>query len=335
MSKVGIIANPFASMDIRRLVAQASSMGSYHKIGIVRRVISALSWTGVDEIFIMPDRDQLGRRAMSDIHRDQLKAEVRILEMSLTNDAEDSLRAVRTMREAGVDCLVTMGGDGTNRIVARACGEVPLMPISTGTNNTFPFMVEGTTAGLAAGIVARKIVPPEKSLTTTKKLDIIKNGEAIDLALIDAVVLNQQFIGAKAIWDITQVREVITTQCHPAYIGMASIGGAFHPISADDDLGLALKIGENGLKAHAAIAPGVIEDVGIADQRLLKLEERVEIKVERMSIIALDGEREIEIQPTDKVEIALNRNGPRVIKIRETLEEATRAGFFTNCGPDH
>ena len=43
MSKVGIIANPFASSDIRRLVAYASTMGSYPKIGILRRADLALN----------------------------------------------------------------------------------------------------------------------------------------------------------------------------------------------------------------------------------------------------------------------------------------------------
>ena len=54
----------------------------------------------------------------------------------------------------GVRCLITLGGDGTNRIVAKASGDVPLMPISTGTNNVFPVMIEGTIAGLAAGLAA-------------------------------------------------------------------------------------------------------------------------------------------------------------------------------------
>ena len=54
----------------------------------------------------------------------------------------------------GVGCLITLGGDGTNRVVAKACGDIPLVPISCGTNNVFPYMVEGTVAGLAAGLVA-------------------------------------------------------------------------------------------------------------------------------------------------------------------------------------
>jgi len=328
MSKVGIIANPFASMDIRRLVAYATTMGSYHKIGIVRRVILALNWVGVNEILIMPDRDHLGYRALADIGQHKLKSRAAILNMPITNEAEDSIKATQLMREQDVDCIITMGGDGTNRVVARTCGRVPLMPISTGTNNTFPFMVEGTTAGLAAGIIARGIVDQDRFLAHTKKLNIYKNGRVVDIALIDAVVLDQQFIGAKAIWDLSQVREVIATQCHPSYVGMASIGGSFHPITADDDQGLYLRIGKDNMRVSATIAPGVIGEVGIEEYRVLGLNERVGISVDRLSLVALDGEREIEIYPQDKVEVELRKDGPRVVKIKETLEEAARSGFF-------
>jgi predicted polyphosphate/ATP-dependent NAD kinase len=330
MSKVGIIANPFASMDIRRLVAHATTMGSYHKIGILRRVILALNWVGVSEIIIMPDRDHLGNRALADIGQHKLTSRASILNMPVTNEAEDSMKASQLMRQQAVDCIITMGGDGTNRVVARACGRVPLMPISTGTNNTFPFMVEGTTAGLAAGIIARGIVDPERCITPTKKLNIYKNDQLVDIALIDAVVLDQQFIGAKAIWDISQVREVIATQCHPSYVGMASIGGSFHPITADDDQGLYLRLGKDNLRVSAAIAPGVIKEVGIEEYRVLGLNERVGISVDRLALVALDGEREIEIYPQDKVEVELRRDGPRVVKIKETLEAAARNGFFIN-----
>ena len=42
------------------------------------------------------------------------------------------------MKELNVSCIVTLGGDGTNRVVAKGCGSVPILPISTGTNNVFP-----------------------------------------------------------------------------------------------------------------------------------------------------------------------------------------------------
>ena len=330
MSKVGIIANPFASTDIRALATYATTVGSYYKVGILRRVILALNWVGVDEILIMPDRDAMGYRALGGIRRDEVICQVSIVDMVIKSEAEDSMKAAHLMKEQGVDCIITLGGDGTNRVVARTCGEVPILPISTGTNNVFPFNVEGTTAGLAAGILARRIVDPKTFVAVAKKLNIIKNDRIVDLALIDSVLVEQQFIGAKAIWDISLIKEIVATRCHASYIGMASIGGSFCPISADDDRGLYMRIGKDNMKVSAAIAPGMIEEVGIEDYQVLNLNERVKVTTDKLAILALDGEREVLIDPQDRVEIELCRDGPRVVKIREVLEEAAKKGFFVN-----
>jgi len=331
MSKVGIIANPAAGKDIRRLVAYATVTDNVKKTGIVRRAILALDSTGVDEILIMPDTYQLGAKAIDGIRQHELKCQINILDMPVNDRPEDSIKAARLMNEAGADCIITVGGDGTNRVVARGCERVPILPISTGTNNAFPFMVEGTTAGLAAGIIARGIVDPDKFIATTKKLDIIKNDDTIDLALIDAVVVDESFIGSKAIWDLSRVTEVFATHCHPSYIGMSSIGGSFHPVTADDDHGFYLRLGKGNLKVKAAIAPGMVREVEIEKYRVLNLNERVEI-TDKPAIIALDGEREVEMYPEDKIEIGLSKEGPRVVRVKETLEEAVRLGFFITSG---
>ena len=43
---------------------------------------------------------------------------------------------------------VVMGLSGSQ---PKGAGEIPLLPISTGTNNVIPEFIEGTIAGLAAG----------------------------------------------------------------------------------------------------------------------------------------------------------------------------------------
>ncbi len=236
------------------------------------------------------------------------------------------------MNDQGVDCIISVGGAGNNRAVGRGCGLVPIVPISTGTNNVFPVMVEGTTAGLAAGVMAQGIVDQEKFTLTTKRLNIYKNGELVDLALIDVVVLDEPFIGSKAILDLSRVKEIITTRGHPSYLGMASIGGSFYPIGAEDDQGLYLRLGKNNLKVMAAVAPGVICEMEIEKYRVLNLKDRVEV-TDKPSILALDGEREVLIYPEDKVvEVELCREGPRVVKIEEILEEAVRQGYFISSG---
>ncbi len=229
MGKVGIIANPAAGKDIRRLVAYATISDNVRKAGIVRRAVMALNSTGVDEIIIMPDSYQLGGRALDGIKPHEMKCRVCLLDMPITDSMEDSIMAARLMNEQGVDCIITVGGDGTNRAVAHGCGLVPIVPISTGTNNVFPFMVEGTTAGLAAGILAQGVVDRDKFTAAAKKLNIIKNGQLVDLGLIDVVVLDEPFIGSKAILDLSRVKEIITTQGHPSYIGNGFYGREFLP----------------------------------------------------------------------------------------------------------
>ena len=91
--------------------------------------------------------------------QDSLRLEVAPLEMELTATQLDSSNAAAALAEIGAACIVTMGGDGTNRMVAKCCGDVPLLPISTGTNNVFPLFLKRTIAGIAAGVVIFMLVP--------------------------------------------------------------------------------------------------------------------------------------------------------------------------------
>ena len=176
MSKVGIIANPASGKDIRRLVAYASIMDNVEKTNQLRRLILGIDATGVNEILIMPDYHYLGQRALDGIGRDSIKAKVSIIDMAVTYTHGDSTLAAELMGELGVGCIVTLGGDGTNRDVAKRSRSIPLVPVSTGTNNVFPVMVESTFAGIAAGIIAQNFVDGKDTIRTHKRLVIIKNG---------------------------------------------------------------------------------------------------------------------------------------------------------------
>jgi len=184
--KVGIIANPASGKDIRRLVSYATVISNTEKTDIVKRVILGLNSTGVDEVLIMPDYYGLGIRALDALNHHPLSSKITILNFEIEGTQEDSIQAAQIMRESGVDCIVTLGGDGTNRVVSKTCGAVPLIPISTGTNNVFPVMNEGTTAGMTAGILARKVLDESKVTTIMKKLKLMEGGKEKDLALIDA-----------------------------------------------------------------------------------------------------------------------------------------------------
>jgi len=329
MSRVGIIANPASGKDIRRLVAYASLMDNRDKTDLVKRIVLGIDSTGVDEILIMPDYYGLGSAALSGMRREDIKTRVSILDMKVTGTQEDSTNAMRMMREIGADCVVTVGGDGTNRAVAKGDRSIPLVTVSTGTNNVFPVMVEATTAGIAAGVVTRGVVDLKDVVTTHKRLVVVMNGSDCDMALVDAVVMEQPFIGARAVWKISEVQQIICTRAEPDSIGLSSIGGCVCPVRPEDDYGLCLMLGEGNIRVRAAVLPGVIQEIGIRDFKRIKLGEEVEV-VPGPCLIALDGERELTVRATDEARVRLERDGPNVVDINKAIRKAAANGFFTN-----
>ena len=327
MSKVGIIANPASGKDIRRLVSYATVISNTEKTDIVKRVILGLDSVGVDEVLIMPDYYGLGIRALEALNHHPLSSKISFLDMEIEGTQEDSVQAAQRMRDSQVDCIVTLGGDGTNRVVSKTCGKVPLIPISTGTNNVFPIMNEGTTAGMAAGILARKVVDERMVTTTMKELKLTGGGKEKDLALIDAVVVTESFIGARALWDLQRVKQIFLTRAEPGSIGLSSIGVALQPVGVQDPFGLLIELGPGGGKIRAPIAPGLIPEIEVKSYRMLEPGEIIRVEISP-SIIALDGEREVEMNAADQFELSLGMDGPKVGDIPKILQEATKKGLF-------
>lgn len=326
MIRVGIIANPASGKDIRRLVAHGTVFDNSQKVDIVRRVLLGLNAMGAKEIFFMPEPYGIVERAYDRICR-QLRLEVRPLEMEIEGSQEDSTRAASLLAMMGCGCIVTLGGDGTNRAVAKGCGEVPLLPISTGTNNVFPFMVEGTTAGLAAGVVARGGGTEEECVRQAKQLNILRNGQFVDLALIDAAISSDTFVGSRALWEVSKIRQVVATRGEPHYIGLSSLCGAIRPIDAFEGLGINLILGEGSRRIWAPIAPGLIREVRVSSVALIQVGDRVEI-AHRPAMISLDGEREIFTGEGGSWGIELSSQGPRVVQVEEVLRWAAHNCFF-------
>ncbi len=327
MSKVGIIANPAAGKDIRRLVAYASMTGNREKIDLVRRIIQGISSTGVDEILLTPDYSGICIQALSGLNEEVVSRCLTLLEMTVTGTQDDSTRAMSLMAEKGVGCVVTIGGDGTSRAVAKGNRRVPVVAISTGTNNVFPVMVEATVAGIAAGLVARGIVDEGEVVHNQKRIIISDKGYERDMALIDAAVLDQAFIGARAVWSLSEVKELICTRAQADTIGLSSIGGSICTIRANDDYGLYLKLGDGKTKVKAAVLPGVIQEVGIKEYRRIRIGEEIPISV-KPCLLALDGERELKVRAQDEFTMRIERDGPRIVDISKAVHKAVEKGFF-------
>lgn len=319
MITVGVIANPSAGKDIRRLVAAGRVVSNQEKANTLRRVFAGLVSTGVERVLVMPDLSRLAAPAIEDVASD---IEACYIDMPRIDHQDGSTMAARIMASEGVGCIVTLGGDGTNRVVSKGAGDVPIVPISTGTNNVFPQMVEGTLAGIAAGSVAAGGDGLESAITRCKRLDVLVDGEQVDMALIDAAVSTEMFVGARAVWNMDTVEDVFMTRAEPASIGISAVGARLRPVAIDEPVGLRMRLGRGdgptACSVKAPIGPGMVPEVPVAEWAVMQPGERHLID-RRPGTIALDGEREVVLLPGQKVEIVLDLNGPRVVDVAHVL----------------
>jgi hypothetical protein len=310
---VGVIANPASGRDIRRLVAGASVFGNADKAGMVFRLLSGLGAMGVDRVLMMPATDGLSVTLHRHLRTAAGLPELEELEMELDGSAQDSIDAVRAMRERGVGAIVVLGGDGTHRVVAKACGDVPICAISTGTNNAFPELRETTVAGLAVGAVA------------TGRGGVLRRESALsvnsDIALVDVAVTRERFIGARALWRPADISELFVTFANPSAVGLSAIAGALEPLKRGGGRGLHVRLGE-GRTVTVALAPGLVAPVEVASHRVIALGEEVEVEP-GIGTIALDGERELE-RRGEPMSVRLI-DGPLTIDIDATLAQLRRA----------
>jgi|TARA_B100000378_G_scaffold157738_1_gene126956 NAD kinase len=331
-----MIANPAASKDIRRLVAQGRVVPDWEKVNTLKRALLGLQAVGVDRVVAMPDSSHLVARARDDAN---LSLELESLDMPALYTEGDTVRAAQMMEEMGVGCVITLGGDGTNRAVAKGSASIPIVAVSTGTNNVFPTMIEGTLAGLAAGLVVQGDLDLSRVTVVSKMLEIYIDGQYQDMALVDVALSRERFVATRAIWDMSTIYEVFLTRAEPSSIGLSSIGGRLQPLSLEEEGGLYYRLADSvgtvaanrdpdtSIKVLAPIAPGMISTVPVADWRLLEEGERVPVEP-RFCTIALDGERSISVTPDHKVEVGITRTGPPVVQVELVLETAATLGLF-------
>ena len=326
---IGIIANPSSGKDIRRIVSQATVFDNMEKVNIVQRILSVIYTSGLRDVYMMPDAFHIGEKVALNIKR-SMKVDFKIknLDIDFGNDQQDSTQAAKLLCDMGASCIITLGGDGTNRAVSKSCGNIPLIPVSTGTNNVFPRMLEGTMAGMAAVIAERDCSKRFLKVTRRKRLNIFKNDELVDIALVDAAITDDMFAGARALYDPEALSELIVTVAKPDCLGMSAIAGSVYPVEETESHGLYLEMGKDGeLETWVPMAPGMMSLIKFAKFRKINLGERIRIKAQD-GMVALDGEREVSFNKNDKIEVELSSQGPNVIDIHNSLKAASQGGFF-------
>ncbi len=329
---VGVIANPASGRDLRRLLAWASVYPTSEKVHGVLRLLCAMGSTGVREAWMMPDTAGLAAhvRESAELARERRglsMPRIRMLDMPVRDSATDSMEAAARMRAAGLALIAVFGGDGTHRAVATTCGEVPLAAVSTGTNNAFPEWREATSIGLAAGLVALGRVPAHVGLRANKRLRLSGQGRE-EIALVDVCVTRQSSIGARAVWRGGDLSELYVAFAEPTAIGLSSIAGLTLPVSRDEAAGVHIRIGA-GRTVQAAVMPGLVEPVNVSTVERWPMGDTMRLPALR-GTVALDGEREIEIDERSEWRLDLDWSGPRTVAVEAALDWAARHGLMVS-----
>jgi predicted polyphosphate/ATP-dependent NAD kinase len=338
---LGIVANPLSGRDIRRLVAQASVFPTVEKANMVQRMLTAAGAVGVDEVLVSTDLGGISAAVLRAVRREESARRtspwpaVRFIETgAITQSARDTTAAVEAMIAQGARVVACLGGDGTARVASAACGDVPLLPLSTGTNNAFPQMREATVAGLAAGLLATGAVSTREGTRRATVLVVRTGGDRgrRENALVDVAVARTADVGARALWDPGALTELYCTFAEPDGIGLSSIPGLLCPSPRSTPDGVALLLcppasPEAVRVVHAPIAPGLVTPVGVRSWRTLRVGERVEVST-RAGVVAVDGEREIEFADSHRPTVTLRADGPVVVDIAAVLAAAARDGLL-------
>ena len=196
MASIGIIANPQSGKDIRRLVSYATTIDNNEKVNICKRIVLAAYGIGIDKAVFMPDTFTMGYSVRYQLEDDKMPCcDIEVLDFDFEATMADTVQAAAMMEELGLGCVVVLGGDGTSRAAAKSLKKTPMLSISTGTNNVYPAMMEGTVAGMAAAATAM-MDDPTSVCIHDKRIQVFVNGEYRDMALIDAVISDDECAGA-------------------------------------------------------------------------------------------------------------------------------------------
>lgn len=329
MKTIGIIANPASGKDIRRLVSHATVVDNNEKINIVKRIILASQGTGVEHIYIMPDTFLIGHKAIEDLTiSKELKIPIDILDMKVQGNLNDTIRAAELLEKLDVGVIVVLGGDGTLRAVAKGNSNIPIIGISTGTNNVYPKMIEGTVAGMAASAIATNMCDKDRTCIRDKRIEIYKESTLVDIALVDCVISKQTYVGSRAIWKEEDIVKVIVSNAHPAAIGFSTIVGVRKIISDVDDFGASVNLNVKDEYYLAPIAAGTMKKIRVDKPTIHKIDERFDIEFDFNGIMALDGEREIPFKIGESYGFKITRNGPIRVNVRKAIESTQEMGFF-------
>jgi hypothetical protein len=295
---VGLIVNPLAGSDMRRLNAPAGHTSNAGKLATARRVEAAALAAGATEVLVAAE-------VGSGVH---------------------TVAAAKRMWKQGCAVVVVLGGDGTCRDAAIGWPQAPLIALSTGTNNVFPQAIDPVAAGTAAGLVASGCIGVDVVAAPSKRL-VVTVADQQYLALVDVAVIDGSTVGARAVLHAQSVRAVVAALSSPLASGLSSIAGRVAPLAADDPDAVVVRLGGDGARrVRVPLVPGSFDIVRLAGVDRLRRGDVV--RFGGPAVLAFDGERDVVVGAGETISVTVDDGGPLRVDVARTMLLAAQRGLF-------
>ncbi len=311
---VGLIANPMASKDIRRLVGLARVVDVEEKANLIARLLVGMTAGPPLAVHALDDAGGMVQRALR-LARGRTPP-VEFLPIAAEASERDTHDAARLLRVLGAECLVTVGGDGTIRSAVEGWPDARLVPLAAGTNNAMAIAHEPTMVGYATSLAAAGRLPADaySQLTTM----IVHTGDSeSSTAVIDAVGVRTHWTGARALWEPGDLVEAVVANARPGAVGIASVAAALGPIPPRH--ARYIRFGP-GPRMRAIFGPGLVGEISVADHRAVPEGTRIDLDP-ATRVVALDGERRLISGDEARVDV---RPGAFLLSVSRTLAAHTQ-----------
>lgn len=319
---IGLLINPMAGRDIRRLVAHASLQSQAEKALIVQRIVAGIAAVPGVRVLLPEDRSGFFSWLAGELTND---VPVELVTRPHTLD-DSTVLWVQMLEAAGAQALIVVGGDGTQRNVAQAHPAVPVLPIAGGTNNVACYLGDQTAGGYAVARLLGDGCSWRDFAVQSKLLHVELSPGLEELALIDVALTRQNYTGAMAVWDPDDVLALVLSRADAVRPGLSNVGGFFEPVGVQDDFGLYLELGSGGGVVPAVMAPGLMATFHVQSQCHIGFGEPVDLSPgDGAGSLALDGERTVVLTPGQSVRVTLDRDGPWVLDPERILAMSPRA----------
>lgn len=332
---VGLVTHSGAAQDVRRLTSLARTIDVHERVNAMARVLAGLAGVPDVQVHHLSEPTRVVERALATLGAlpEAIAVDARPARAPQARDAAGTRRTAAALAEAGAACVVTYGGDGTNRAVAAGWPDAVMIPLPGGTNNAFAQRVDPTAAGLAAALYATDPGAFAADVRRAPRWRIAVAGRPEEIALVDVALVSDEWIGAHAVWDPERLIEAVVVHADPTVPGLAGVAG-MATTAGGAPPGVHLSFGRPGRRVLAALGPGRLTPLCVSAVRRVGVGEPVTMR--GPGTLALDGEREMVLRAGETARVSLAADGPRILDAAAVLRahaDGRTARPHTTCPP--